>query len=515
MRLRPLHQTGTFLRVLLVAVALSFVSAAKGAEPRIVQPNTIDPRHTWAHDDDLAKMPVIVVGRWNKAEPESHHEPQGDRYKTFEWRAELVIERVIVGNAKVGRQKILSCRRLYCQDPGGPVGTGVTVEPFDVDDLTRSNLWFLSYKRSWDRKDPNFYLSLDTVRGVQLASLEPYYLALRGTNPRATVPQLLNSEDIEVLERTLRFICGGVLPWPYEPTGFERIFRPQERQFLLYEQAGAVDKLLTRNDKKVRRLAASVYAELVGKESIARMTQLLADPDSHVRAIAIGVLARYNRLPSDEVAVKAATGIDDCQMAHDFIKALRRSNNEKAVPILISFLQNDGDDEPNALWAQWALKELTGYTFPLEVEASREAWGKAKDLPNAQQRQEYLAEHLPYDPTPLKATLVHEKGDVTVVLTNTSKKTVAVLQKPSGIDLRREKNQATATYPPDNEREEAFLTLAPGQSARFPLEVDKEFFQDDFESVTVTLHYYRNGNKLGVNAWMGSVDARWREKRLP
>jgi len=502
MTLRIAQETRTLLGFQVLALALSLVPAANAVPPIFVP------------DEELAKMPVIVVGRWNKAAVESHNQCKGDVCITLESRTELVIDRVIEGKIKPGEHKILLGPFVGWQENGGEVFSFTSTEMMgDVKEVTRPNIWFLNFRRSWDKKDPNIYPSLDTYRGVQPISLEPYYLALRGANPRATVPQFLNSKDSEVLDRSLKFVCGGVLPWPYDPDEFQRFVEPRTRQFLLRGEAGAVEKLLASKDKTVRRLAASVYAELAGKKSVDRMTQLLADPDAHIRAIAIGVLAQRDAIPSEKVLMNAARGIEDGFMASKVIEALRRCKSERVVPTLISFLQNDDGGSAQTLQlpafeAQEALKELTGHTFPLHVQTSQDAWEKTRQIPDTRRRREYLAKILPYDPAPVEAVLLRDKDKVTAVLTNSSNRTIDLMREPSVIEMVSENAQQTR-WPTGSKSERESLTLRPGQSARFPVEWDKEAFEKDFESVTVTLWYLRNGNKFGVNAWMGKIVARW------
>lgn len=469
-------------------------------------------------DEELAKKPVIVVAKWDKAVMEEHHEFEGEAIKNWEMRTGLVIERVIQGKIKPGKQKILLKPFVSWGRNGGKIYFTFPLHIMfvgDVKDVTRSNLWFLSFKRSWDKKDPNVYLSLDTHLGVQPASLEPYFRALQAEDPRTTVPPLLASEDPEVVLRSLRFICGGVVPWPYDPDDFLGSDEHKDRRAVWREQSNAVAKLLTRKDAAIRRRAACVYAELAGKESIPTMTKLLVDPDGQIRAIAIGILVQRNAIVTDDAIAKAAERIDDGYSDCRVIDALRKHNNDQAVPGLISFLQNDnhntglgfGDyDGIPALRAQIALKELTGHWFPLDVRASQEVWEKAKQLPDAGRSKDYLSKNLPNDPAPVKAALVHEKAGVFVVLTNTSKKEVTLAEKPSEIHVTTDHSLYTGPYE-GGAKKEGFLKLAPGEFTRLPLDKDKYHIGVDLKSVKVRLRYTRNGNKFGINSWMGTIVA--------
>ncbi len=232
------------------------------------------------------------------------------------------------------------------------------------------------------------------------------------------------------------------------------------------------------------------------------MNQLLTDRDPEIRAIAIGALAKYDGLPADDLAARAVTGIDDGLLARKVIKVLRCSKTNRAVPVLIAFL-----DGWAALAAQRALKELTGYSFPPDVKASREAWEKAKHLPDATQRRQCLAKELPYDPEPLKATLVRDKDRVAIVLTNQSQKPVSVVPEPTEIELRSEE-PLFHEYHPDNEDTQAVsVILAPGQSIRFQPEWDNSVFAN--YSLAVTLWYLGNGKAHGTNAWIGELKTHW------
>jgi hypothetical protein len=160
----------------ILAAALLFIlpTTAKAIAPPYVS------------DDELALKPVVVVARWPKARIVSHTRSQGNVVTAFEVHTELLVERVIKGNIRVGRHKLLVGYGVGWQRDWTWLGSYTSTELFgDVNDVSESSIWFLSSGRSWDRKDRRAYLSLDTYRGVQPLELEPYFTVLRRAGMRS------------------------------------------------------------------------------------------------------------------------------------------------------------------------------------------------------------------------------------------------------------------------------------------------------------------------------------------
>jgi hypothetical protein len=143
----------------------------------------IAPAHV--SDEELARYPVIVVGRWNKAPLRPHirlepHPGKGEVCTASETHTELVVERVIRGNISPGTHRILLGYRIgWLRPDGGKVIAYWSSEQWgDVEEVGESNLWFLVPERSWDESDSHTYLMLETCRGVQPLEREGYFRAL-------------------------------------------------------------------------------------------------------------------------------------------------------------------------------------------------------------------------------------------------------------------------------------------------------------------------------------------------
>src|SRR5438105_3490363 len=73
-------------------------------------------------DDDLAKEPIVVIARWNKEAPWKGHELVEDNAVTaYEIHTELVVERVLRGDVKAGKHKLLVSYPIAWDDKGGPL----------------------------------------------------------------------------------------------------------------------------------------------------------------------------------------------------------------------------------------------------------------------------------------------------------------------------------------------------------------------------------------------------------
>ncbi|MCU0724164.1 MAG: hypothetical protein MUC63_11250 [Planctomycetes bacterium] len=178
-------------------------------------------------DEELAKAPIVVVAKWEKAPFTPHHKFVG----TF------------VNSASS------------------------TQIPWDVDDVKVPCLWFLRPKRSWDEKDPREYLAIDHYRAIQPLRFEEYFAALASPDRDALVPRLLGPDDPEAAARVLRHICGGIWPWPFDPDEIARRYsNPAGRGPLLAAEGERVRAFAASGPVPLRARAVAVYAELKGKD---------------------------------------------------------------------------------------------------------------------------------------------------------------------------------------------------------------------------------------------------------
>jgi hypothetical protein len=482
-----------------------------------------------------------------------HHLIEKNVVKEMEVRTELIVESVIKGDVRPGSRTILLGPFIGWQAEGGPVMSDTSTEMVgDIEDVSKPNLWFLSHRRSWDPADTKEYLCLDTYRGIQPLALREYFQALSSANPSIEISKLLGADHPLVLKRCLKYVAGGVLPWPYDPDDWERYANPEPRKALRVEEAPRVELLLSRSDPHTRGLAAAVLAELSGAKCVPRMRLLLADSDPEVRTVAVGVLARLRDAASCDAICRAVIGIKSGYPGCKLVAALRGWGDERLVPALISFLQNDdyayriGDDLGiPALKAQAALRSLTTRTFPLDVQASQHVWEEARKLTGPASRKAFLARALADGPTPLTGRMKTSGHRVYVALTNRSRRPISLSKMPHSIDWQTANGYFSTGHDPITGRG-SFVRLAPGQSIRVDLQclADRVLGVERSEtadgragaatsarvaraaasgtSVTsrrttarrtrperpskLTLLYARNGHEFGLKGWIGVIE---------
>jgi len=366
-------------------------------------------------DAELAQYPIIVIAKWDKAETKPHKLVKGDVCEKFEVFTELNVQRVLKGDIKPGKQTILMGWGIGWNKDGTELRTWTSTDiPGDVADVTKPSIWFLAKEQSWDTSDKTLYYCVPHYRAIQPLFLEEYFVALASDNPEEQVPQLLASDNAELLRRILRYICGDIWPWPDEPMGDCTFYwNPEKRGNVLRKQSETVKKVVERNVGDVRYVAASVYAELEGKNCIKYMRSLLNDKDLKVRGVAIGILIRYKDEDSIEAMIKAVEGVNDGSLSCRVIEAVSSWGNERLVPLLITFLQNDafayqyGEDIGiPALKARKALYEITGHWFPYYIAASAEVWKKVAAVRDSNERGKLLRELLPENEFPVAAELI-------------------------------------------------------------------------------------------------------------
>lgn len=494
-------------RVLVTLVVLAVViSEAAAISPPYVS------------DRALAESPVVVVAKWDGAPWDDNSLVEGNVLKEHEMRTQIVVERVIKGHLKVGKHTILVGYAIGWSKDRPGVMSYMSTQVLGDADATKSNLWFLQRKRSRIKTDSAKYLSLESYRGVQPLELEPYFKALDTKQPAAHVPELLQSDNEHVLLRTLELVAGHDPPWPYEPW---RFVRPKSKKKPLTDQAELIRLLIQRTtNATVRRFALAVYTHLTGKDGLAFVQTQLTSEDSHVRAIAIGTLARYKGSAAIDLMAKAAVGVEDPHLACEVIKRLHNWNDLSAVPVLIPFLQNDGfsymignDLGIPAIKTQEALRSITGYAFPFDVAASQRAWMTAGHMKDRAERNKYLARVLPNVRSPWKARVFKQEGRVIAEVTNRSKLTFTLARTPSDLGVTYSHGVFGSATEQKQEGKNAFITLKDGQSVTFDLDLQGHSFAELAEKdAECNLRYMSNGNGVGVNAWLGVITAKLKNK---
>ncbi len=499
----------------------------------------------YVSDPELAGYPVIVVATWKSTPWRRHEKWSDDGYGIERWEAytRLNILSVLRGNVEPGEVELLKSPGIAWPADGSWVTSGTSTEMVgDVRDITKPCLWFLKRERSWDEELKEEFLSVSNYREIQPLELYEFYLALSQPDAELVVPTLLSADHDLVAERVLLYLCGGMWPWPfigYDLDGRRAYHEP------LRAEAGRVWDYLHANVTERHPIAASVYAELADEDDIENVRTLLDDRDAHVRAIALGALARYRDEVSSSRFAKAIEGYED-GTAFAVVDALAAWNSSRVVPALIEFLQTDlwnqiGEDliDMPAIKAQLALKEITGHVFPFDVALSKKAWHNATRTDDRAERRTILGEIAPADETPLVAAAVgvprkeipeeltklfrvpkDYEWSTIVRLQNVSSRPVTVVEYPSGGEIRTSRSLSgfgnhysrmcsrfgfgDATF--ENQR---FTTIAPGTSTEFEVVLPQSFLVDSPHKRRLRLLYLDSGKDQGLKAWLGSLDVRF------
>ena len=511
-------------------------------------------------DAELTQNPIIIVATWDRAEMRPHERVRGNIGEKYEMFTELNVHRVIKGDIKPGKHTILMGWGIGWGEDGTGLATYTSTHiQGDANNVCHPNIWFLERKRSWDEADKTLYYHIPHYRAIQPPFLEEYFAALGSGAPQMAVPKLLSSDNHEVLERVLRYLCGDVLPWPHGD-GFaaSMYLDPPKRGNVLKGQAEAVRGLIGRDVGEVRVTAASVYAFLADKKGIGYLRSLLTDADPSVRAIAMGTLALQRDRASIDAIGAAAQGVADVWLGCKVIDALADWGDAGLVPALIPFLDidsfgyNSGDELGiPAVKARKALHKLTGCWFPYDAEAASRVWKEAAAVADPAKRKALLARLLPDTECPVIAELVGspwyepakppdepatqmsaaatrpctepttKPKDVmaTVRLTNASTWTVTICTLPSSVGQEWPSGSAWhGTHRrPSAPAKEDFVDLRPGESTDFPVMLDDSFLLAEPNDRKLALTYESNGRALGLKAWIGTVYAefgsKWHEER--
>ncbi len=503
----------------------------------------------YVSDEELAAYPIIVVAKWDKAPVRPHHhygedKDLGQTVIKIEAYTRLNVLAVVKGKVEQGQHELMLNGGITWQEDGTFVNSGTSTQmPGDVEDVTKPCLWFLKRTRSWDEKRSDEYLTVGNYREVQPVELKGFYVALGNRDAQTEVPKLLVADKPLVAHRVLHYVCGGVWPPPYDGglgLGWDR---PNERGKLLRDEANRVWGFFQADAKDQRPLAACVYAELAGEKAIAKMRTLLDYKDPSVRGIALGVLARHRDAASVDHLAKAAEGLKDGTIACHVIKELAAWKEERTIPVLIGFLQNDefayqyGDDIGiPALKAQQALVAITGHEFPYDVETSQKAWQEALPVANKAERKRLLERVAPGGQTLLVAEADGlptkelsealkkqdeslDEGEVVVKIRvrNPSARPVTILKEPSGIEMRWPAGLSSRGGPFGEREKLEFTTVKPTEGIELDVILTEDFLIAEPADRRLKLSYLANGSRQGVKAWMGSIEVKfgtaWKYKR--
>ena len=482
----------------------------------LVAPSAFALAPDYQTDYELAQYPYIVLAQWDKAERRSHRLVEGDVCKRFEEFTELNVLRVVKGDLTPGRHTLLSSYGIAWLENGTGLSTGMSTEiPGDVDDVTKPNLWFLTRERSWNPSDKASYLFVPHYRTVQPPVLESFFVALASKEHDEEVPKLLASDNPEVITRVLRHLCGGVLPWPYQPEELQMHYRPSERGRLMKECAPSVRGLMARDVPGIRPLAASVYAELSGRDCVGFMRSLLADRDPAVRGIAVGVLAQCEDVESIARMCTAVKGLEDAALACAVIWKVAAWDDLRVAPVLIPFLEDDSDGGfmgqltyIPALKAQKSLHSLTDCWFPFDIEGAQKAWAQAAALPTVEAQRGRLQALLPSNACPLRAQWSGPLSNLCIRVINASDRPVTICRYPTRIEANTSATMAHVgplDYKYPRGRGD-FIELQPGGAIRLQACLADRSREPNPWVPRLSFFYSNLGRAFGLKGWIGWVD---------
>ena len=467
-------------------------------------------------DDELAQYPIIVVAHWTKAPFTNHSRVEGHELKDWEVRTEVEIDRVIKGDVKPGKYVLLTGFRIGWKNDDRIMSYMSTQMAGDTDNLVNPNIWFLRLTKSWDAADKNEYLYLDSYRGVQPLVLEEYFAALRSEEPAKNVLKLIDSQDPEVLRRVLRYICGGVLPWPYDDEFTRHYMSPEKQGRVLTEATDAVAALLDCKDVKIRELAVSVYDALKGKDAIPRLRERLKDSEPRVQAVAAGLLVRHRDAASIANICAATSGLGDMPQSYALVEALSDWKDARLAPALFPYLQNESNYGRIAIKARAALHEFTGQWFPFDAALSRSIWEKTQKAADENERKRIFAELLPYGEQPLAAELVSRDAGAFIRVVNRSKSEIAITRAACGtMEYKTGDSSGTSCYGGNRSNKDDYVNIAAGQALEIPVILDDSFLHAELPHRSMTISFEHTGREFGVKAWIGRIQVEfgkdWKE----
>lgn len=499
--------------VCLLALLLAFSPESRALVPGYVS------------DSDMARLPIIVSGRWLKPDAgtntsdrvsEANGPDTGEKFERME------VFRSIKGNVKPGVYRLRVDGPIGWNESGLELNSATSTELLgDVDDVTNTNLWFLSWSKSSGSPRKNKVLEIGHYRQIQPLVLEEYFKALGSRHPRREVPKLLNDRHPEVVYRALHFVAGDRWHWPYCDPYFHDFARPyadeEEVDPGIFEASDLVASVMGRLDlPDVRLQAMAVYAWFKGEAACPLLVTFLRDKMPEARDMAFALLAhlRYEAA-IDEMIAQGTTATNDF-MACAIIDVLREWRDPRLVPVLIDFLQNDNSSCSGdhlapvlAVKARHALKDLTGHDFPYDAAASLKAWHNVESIPDFDERKRQLAALLPCHPDPLEAELLGDAEKSVIRVRNRSEEIVTITKLPAYAKLESSRFSGGAGFSGNDETEypTQYVTLSPGNSIQFSVQLIPGLFNLGPDSRKVTLVYKSNGNRSGFHAWVGCVQA--------
>lgn len=502
-----------------LATLLSVVLAISGGSEPSHTPVAVPP--PYVPDTELAKYPIVVIGKWEGAKFENKSEVEDSVLKKFFVTTRFVVEKVIKGEVDPGEQTV-SMGYAIGWEEDGQVMSYMSTEMIGDADVSESNLWFLKRKSFDDGSGEKNYLHLESYRGIQPAELEPYFLALGKDDPGSEMKGLLASKSTMTVQRALYYVSGDNYPLP---GWFDEDLRLLPRiedaengrtREPLTELSSTVEAIIE-NDA-VGSLAAWTYADLLNEKSVPRMRQLLNDKDNNKACVAATSLIKHEDWNSIKQISEIAPRLKGIAGA-GLIKQLESVGDEQAMPVLVSMLQTGKGDltwAPSpAIDAQSQIEKRTGIQLPFDVELGKELWDSITALASKKVRLERINLLKKQFGSRVKAELVGDESNSKIRITNHSELTIEMVKLPRSIDIRTPRGLSSEYTQSDPT---AVCQLKSGESNDFKIELRPEFFIWPVEKRSIEVEFEIPNGDLSRKSWAGtlSVDLQgenWNEEK--
>jgi len=472
-------------------------------------------------DTELAKYPIVVIGKWEGAKFENNSVVEGNILKKYFVTTKFVIEKVIKGDVDPGEQTV-SMGYAIGWKKDGEVMSYMSTEMVGDANASEANLWFLKRKSFDDGSGEKNYLHLESYRGIQPAELEPYFSVLGKDDPKAGMKELLASKSTETVRRSLYYVSGDNYPTPGWFNEDPRLLPRSEAaknsraREPLIELSSTVEALI--ENEAVGGLAAWTYADLLNKKSVPLMRQLLNDKDDEKVCVASTSLIKHEDWDSMERISEVASQLKG-NAGEGLITQLESLDDEQAMPVLISMLQTskgDSDWSPvPAIDAQSQIEKRTGIKLPFDVELGKEVWGSVTALESKDAKRERINLLKKQFGSRVKAELVGNQADSIIRITNNSKSTIEMLKVPSSIDIRTPHGISSEH---SNSNAPAVCQLKAGESIDFEIELQPGFFIWPVEKRSLNIEFKAPTENLSKETWAGNLlvdlhGQKWTEKK--
>ncbi|MDB5387508.1 MAG: hypothetical protein JWM11_3154 [Planctomycetaceae bacterium] len=432
-------------------------------------------------DSELASADLVVLAKWDPKNSALTNAQTISEVK----ETELIVTKVIFGQAKPGRLQIKLTRRIWFRM--NPTKSDVwncwDLEYENPIDITKEQIWFL-FRAPSITTESNALVCLD---GIQSASLETYFKTLRCEPGR--LPDLLRSANPDVRSRTLTNLV-------------------EQRVELTHTE---ISDCAFDSDPRVR-LTLARYFETHDSATVRNtLYRYLEDTELSVRAAAICILLRKRDEIDCAKLAKACSTITEPWKAIDVINVLDTWKKPELNCCYLAFLENDqiGEYSPGSLIpttpavaSRARLASRTGLWLPLNRNMAARIFDQHRNglLPSSSDKNgKFNPERML-----LGNATITQTGILTVRVRNCTDNDLTIPRLPSTIILSDQEDSFIANEHVLTRNElkaSDFQTIKAGNT----LEFNFVFEQYNGNPKQVDLVYLWKGADFGFSAWQGTV----------